>query len=268
VNTTDELVASLEARIESLTHRIQVLQKDQELSVQVEKEAAIGRLARGVAHEINNPLQGVLGFVQLMIRSLKNGDLDRDLALDNLDRIESSALRCKRIVDALLDFSTREEGDPFPLDILGLLELNLVLFRNDLDLKKATIEVIGADRPVVVMGNPSQLARGLFNVMANARDAVLEGGHIRVEVTQDSSRVKISIFDDGPGISEENLTRIFDPFFSTKEVGEGTGLGLCAARGIFQSHGGDVRVHNVEQGGTRVDILLPLYAGPPDGTSP
>lgn len=268
MNIADDHVNSLEARIESLTQRVQELQKEQELSVQVEKEAAIGRLARGVAHEINNPLQGVLGFVQLLIRNLKSGDLDRDQALDNLDRIESSALRCKRIVDALLDFSTREEGDPFPLDILGLLELNLVLFRNDLDLKHATIEVIGADHPVVVMGNPSQLARGLFNVMDNARDAVVEGGHVRIEVTLDSSRVKISVVDDGPGISEENLTRIFDPFFSTKEVGEGTGLGLCAARGIFQSHGGDIRVHREEAGGTRVEILLPLHADPRDQTSP
>ena len=251
----------LEAQIDELSARIQELQKEQELWVKVEKEAAIGRLARGVAHEINNPLQGVLGFVQLMIQKFKEDDLDRDQALQSLEWVENSALRCKRIVDALLDFSSREEGHPRVIDIMGLLELNLVLLEHELKHKRVELVVETPGTPVAVRGNPSQLTQGLFNILANARDAVATGGRIRVEVTADEDHVLVAVCDDGPGIPRENMQRIFDPFFSTKGVGEGTGLGLCAARGIFRVHGGDVRVDGNKPGGTRVEVALPRYQG-------
>jgi len=257
-NKADQ-IQRLEAQVKTLSERIQDLMKEQELWVQMEKEAAIGRLARGVAHEINNPLQGVLGFVQLLIKKLNSSGFDRKLALQNLEWIESSALRCKRIVDALLDFSSREENDSRVIDILGLLELNLVLLRNDLESKDILLEVNSLSVPVVVKGDPGQLTQGIFNVLANARDAVSPGGRIGVDVVTRPGQVLISVSDDGPGIPEENLMRIFDPFFSTKEVGQGTGLGLCAARGIIRAHNGDIQVGNQEGGGTRVEVSLPLH---------
>jgi len=232
--------------------------------VQIEKEAAIGRLARGVAHEINNPLQGVLGFVQLLMHKVKLNELDRDLALRNLEMIENAAMRCKRIVDALLDFSAREDGAPRVIDVLGLLELNLVILRHELDLKEATLEFVKPEHPVTVRGNPSQLSQGLFNVLANARDAVNQGGEVRVEAKIEAGNVVITVSDDGPGIPEKNLKRIFDPFFSTKDVGEGTGLGLCVTRGIVRVHGGDIQIENHDAGGTRVKVILPRYRETPD----
>jgi len=232
--------------------------------VQIEKEAAIGRLARGVAHEINNPLQGVLGFVQLMIHKARADELDRDLALRSLEMIENSALRCKRIVDALLEFSTREEGAPRVIDVLGLLELNLIILRHDLDLKEVALEFVKPDHPVTVRGNPSQLSQALFNVLANARDAVSQRGSVRVEVRVEEAEVVVTVSDDGPGIPEKNLNRIFDPFFSTKDVGEGTGLGLCVTRGIVRVHRGDIQIENHDAGGTQVRVILPRYRETPD----
>jgi two-component system NtrC family sensor kinase len=262
INTpqTSDRIRELQAQVERLSARVRTLQREQELWVRVEKEAAVGRLARGVAHEINNPLQGVLGFVQLLIRKVKAHELDEDQALQSLEWIEASALRCKRIVDALLDFSAREEARPRVVDVIGLLELNLVLLRHELTAKRARLETMLPPQPIPVEGDPGQLTQALFNVLANARDAVGDGGRIRVEVALDPERVIVAVSDDGPGIPAEDLNRIFDPFFSTKEVGQGTGLGLCAARGIARVHGGDIRVAEAEAGGTRIELELPRHA--------
>lgn len=256
-----DYVRALEAQIASLGERLDELRREQEVWVRVEKEAAIGRLARGLAHEINNPLQGVLGFVQLMMQQAKAGTLEPSAVVDKLAWIETSALRCKRIVDAVLDFAERGEREARPLDVLGLLELNLVLLRAELGAKGASLDYESPGEPIVVRGDAVPLAQALFNVLANARDAVGEGGRVAVAVSTDDVDVRIEIVDDGPGIPSEDIERIFDPFFTTKAVGEGTGLGLCAARGILRLHGGDLAVESPTGGGARVTLLLPRAHG-------
>ncbi len=250
-------VRRLEEQVATLGERLDALRREQAMWVRVEKEAAIGRLARGLAHEINNPLQGVLGFVQLMIQQARAGTLEPSAIEEKLAQVESSALRCKRIVDAVLDFAGRGEGEAMHLDLVGLLELNLVLLRAELEAKDASLDYDTPGAPVVVRGEPAPLAQALFNVLANARDAVPSGGRVAVAVTVDGLDARIAIRDDGPGIPAEDLERIFDPFFTTKAVGEGTGLGLCAARGILRLHGGDLLVESPTGGGATVTLVVP-----------
>lgn len=259
-NDSDEnRLERIEARARRLAEEVHRLRRDRDLSVQMEKEAAVGRLARGVAHEINNPLQSVLGFVQLLIQETRErGGHSGPESLAHLERIEESALRCKRIVDALLDFTRQSAGQPTAIDLLGLLELNLVAVRRTIEDNGARLVVRGDVGPCPVEGDPGQLTQALFNVLANARDAVADGGCVEIEIEIVAGRVVIAVCDDGPGIAEDDLARVFDPFFSTKDIGDGAGLGLCAARGILRAHGGDIRVASSPEGGARVELSLPL----------
>jgi len=223
--------------------------------IQSEKMAAVGLLAGGIAHEINNPLSGILAFAQLALRQTEEGSqLQEDIR-----EIETSALRCKKIVENLLEFS--RQSSPEERSEQNLNEL----FQRILPLLKIQVKETGAslttdfdtDLPKV-LANGNQLEQVFLNLTSNACHALARGGQIRIRAALgDGGWVRIDFSDNGCGIKKENLPRIFDPFFTTKQAGMGTGLGLSITYSIIQDHGGRIEVDSRESEGTTFRIFLP-----------
>jgi PAS domain S-box-containing protein len=243
-----------------LRPRLKMEKKLQETHVQLvssEKMASLGKLAAGIAHEINNPLGGILIYSSLMMEDLSEGDSKRQ----DLARIVQEASRCKEIVKSLLEFARQTEPRMEPTDVnraitddLFFLE-NQALFHN--------IRIIKKLDPLLpfVRGNAGQLKQVFMNIVVNAAEAIHGSGTLTITTSKSQERntVLIEFTDTGEGIPEENLTRIFDPFFTTKDVGRGTGLGLATSYGIVEGHGGKIGVKSQVGEGTTFTIELPVY---------
>ena len=243
-----------------LRPRVMMERKLEETHLQLvssEKMASLGKLAAGIAHEINNPLGGILIYSSLMMEDLPEGDSKRQ----DLERIVQEAGRCKEIVKSLLEFARQTEPRLEPTDInraitdgLFFLE-NQALFHNIQILKKLD--------PLLpfVRGNAGQLKQVFMNIVVNAAEAMRSSGTLTITTSRSHERktVFIEFADTGEGILEENLTRIFDPFFTTKDVGKGTGLGLATSYGIVEGHGGKIGVNSKVNEGTTFTIELPIY---------
>jgi two-component system NtrC family sensor kinase len=225
--------------------------------VETEKMAAVGQLAGGVAHEINNPLAGILTFAQLMKRDAGRSGQD----LDSLQLIEESALRCKRIVESLLQFSRRsQEGERRPFDLNRCVEDAAFLFRAQL--KKAphaTLRVQTEPELPQVIGDTGQMAQVALNLLQNALYALMgDQGTLTVTTGRRDTHVFFSVQDTGAGIESSVLPRIFEPSFTTKPPGEGTGLGLAIAYRIVQDHGGRFEIQTRIGEGSTFTVLLPI----------
>lgn len=243
-----------------LRPRLAMEKKLQQTHVQLvssEKMASLGKLAAGIAHEINNPLGGILIYSSLLMEDLREDDPKRA----DLERIVQEAGRCKEIVKSLLEFARQTEPKMEPTDInraitdgLFFLE-NQALFHN--------IRIIKQLDPFLpfVRGNAGQIKQVFMNIIVNAAEAMHGNGTLTITTTPSPDRkmVFVEFTDTGEGIAEENLTRIFDPFFTTKDVGKGTGLGLSTSYGIVESHGGKIRVKSKVGEGTTFTIELPVY---------
>ena len=244
-------------------HDEQILETSERKLVQSEKQASIGRLAAGVAHEINNPLTGVLTFTHMLMR---RDDLPEDTEED-LKQIADATERVREIVKGLLDFSRQTELKPQLTDVNQLIKDTIILTGNQA-LVKGVILCFNPkeDLPKRTLDR-SQIESVLVNMLINAIDATDKGGHIVIttglsfpkELKPYSYRgIEIKVSDTGCGIPEENLNKLFDPFFTTKEVGKGTGLGLAVSYGIIEKHGGHVHVKSKVGEGTTFTIWLPL----------
>ena len=221
--------------------------------------SSIGELAAGVAHEINNPLTSVLGFSQLLMSE----DLPPAVRGD-LEIIHSEAARAAKIVQNLLSFARRPEPTKMYLDVTSVLDRALDM--KSYDFQVGNIRVVRAYSSSVpnTMADDQQLIQVFLNILTNAEQAMrqLRGrGQLVVRTTSTSKGIKISISDDGPGISAAHLSRIFEPFFTTKVVGEGTGLGLSISHGIVRQHGGEIWADSKNGEGTTFHIELPIAGG-------
>jgi signal transduction histidine kinase len=224
--------------------------------VNSEKMASLGKLAAGIAHEINNPLGGILIYSSLMMEELRGADSTKQ----DLEKIVQEATRCKDIVKSLLEFSRQTEPKMEPIDInkaitdgLFFLE-HQALFLN-IDIAKNLAPVLPG-----VRGNAGQLKQVFMNIIVNAAEAMHGSGTLTITTTlsQDQKAVWVDFVDTGEGIPRENLSRIFDPFFTTKELGKGTGLGLSTSYGIIDAHGGRIDVKSQVGKGTTFRIELPV----------
>ncbi len=225
--------------------------------VETEKMAAVGQLAGGVAHEINNPLGGILAFAQLMKREKGRTPTD----LESLALIEESALRCKRIVDSLLKFSRRSRvEDRRKFDLSKCVDDAALLFRAQLkSAPKAKLEVNLPEDLPQVYGDPGQLGQVVLNLLQNALYALPEReGTLRIESGHDAERCWFRVIDTGVGIPSEHLPHIFEPHFTTKPPGEGTGLGLSIAYRIVEDHGGAFDVESEPGKGSTFTVYLPV----------
>ena len=208
-----------------------------------EKMSAVGQLAGGVAHEINNPLGGILAFAQLMSRE------DRSAAdLENLKMIQDAANRAKRIVESLLRFSRRPRpAEKGPVALAQVCDDALFLLSSQL--KGGKVEVVREYHPVTALGNHNQLEQIVVNLLVNAFQAMEGVGQVHIGVGPGGpGRARLSVADSGPGIPDDVAKRIFEPFFTTKPEGQGTGLGLSICYQIAEEHGGTIRLEHAEQG--------------------
>ena len=239
-----------------LDSKMREIQQMQSQLVESEKLAAIGKLAAGVAHEINNPLTGIMGFAELM---LKSNDLSSNHRED-LQSILEQSQRCRRIVQNLLQFSRRKKGNYETVDLGSLLDAGLQLMKYDLTRSNITVEKRFPDDLPAVQGDMGQLEQVYLNLITNARQAMegKEGGLLKISAAREADKVVVRFEDNGCGISPENLGKVFDPFFTTKEVGKGTGLGLSISYGIIQQHHGILRVESQIGKGTVFAMTLPI----------
>jgi len=226
---------------------------------QSEKLAAIGRLAAGVAHEINNPLTGVLTFAHLL-REKENMD-EQDQS--DLNLIINETSRASEIVRGLLDFARERPTAKEPLDINDAVQRTVRLLGNQKAFQQINIvENLSDDLPRVD-GDVNQLQQVLLNLSLNACEAMPGGGTLLVSTSAEDGNVQVKVTDTGCGIKKEHLGEIFDPFFSTKPVGKGTGLGLSVSYGIVRQHGGELEVESEEGNGTTFRIVLPAAGSRP-----
>ncbi len=226
--------------------------------IQSEKLAAIGELVAGVAHEINNPLTGVVGYADLLA-----GNPDPQKTARMAGFIKQEAGRCVKIVQNLLTFSRRRDLALEPISINHVVRRAVELREYDLRTSGISLLVGLSPEPGFVLGDENHLVQVVLNLMANAAQAVSgRPGDRRLEIQTrwKGGWVEVSVRDNGPGIREEILPKVFDPFFTTKGVGEGTGLGLSISYGIVKAHGGDVRVESGPGEGSTFTIVLPVRA--------
>jgi two-component system NtrC family sensor kinase len=226
-----------------------------------ERQASVGRLAAGVAHEINNPLTGVLTYTHMLLR---RKDLNEEVRAD-LQTIVEATERVRKIVKGLLDFSRQTKPDREQVDVNRLISSTLALTENQALLKGVgMVFKPGQDLRMVNMDR-DQFQSVLLNMLINALDATKPGDSITVSTANspvkneaDQEGIEISIADTGCGIPPEHLNKLFDPFFTTKEVGHGTGLGLSVTLGIVQRHGGTIQVASEVGKGSTFSIWVPL----------
>jgi two-component system NtrC family sensor kinase len=217
-----------------------------------EKMSAVGQLAGGVAHEINNPLGGILAFAQLMSQEERDAD-----DAENLRLIQDAAMRAKRIVESLLRFSRRpRDEEKGPTELSQVLEEAIFLVQPQL--KEGRLEVVRAYAPAVAHGNANQLQQIAINLLVNAIQAMGNAGKLTVGCgPAGAARVKLWVADNGPGVRVEDAKRIFEPFFTTKPEGQGTGLGLSICYQIAEEHGGAIRLEPSEDRGACFVLELP-----------
>ena len=220
--------------------------------LQAEKMAAVGQLAGGVAHEINNPLGGILAFAQLMAQDERSAEDQESLRL-----IQDAAVRAKRIVESLLRFSRRPRQDERgEVDLARLAEDALFLTQSQL--KGTQVEVVRKLAPAHTVANGNQIQQIIVNLLVNALQALGKKGRISVATGLSSSgRAQLVVADDGPGVEPKLASRIFEPFFTTKPEGQGTGLGLSICYRIAEEHGGSIHYEPVPGGGASFVVELP-----------
>jgi len=222
--------------------------------VQADKLSSLGLLAAGVAHEVNTPLAVISTYAQLLAKQV-NGDESKAKLLD---KIAKQTFRASEIVNSLLNFSRTSSTAFEELDLNKVLHETLQLIQPQLS--KARIEAVEELNPSIglVKGNPGKLQQVFLNLMLNARDAMENGGRLTVSSTVSGEDVRISISDNGCGIPEENLAKIYDPFFTTKGAKKGTGLGLSITYGIVKEHGGSITVHSQPGAGSSFQLDFPV----------
>jgi two-component system NtrC family sensor kinase len=224
--------------------------------VESEKIASVGRMAAGVAHEINNPLSGILIYAELVKDNIKGNDE----VFGDIQEIIDQTLRCKKIVSDLLEFSRQSIGKASSFSLEKLISKCLNLLINQASFQNIDVRLdIDRDLPEMV-GDMGQLQQVFTNLFINAADAMEGKGRLEIKARYDSerSRFLISLADTGPGIPTEYRDKVFDIFFTTKPVGKGTGLGLSISQNIIKLHGGSIEFECPPEGGTTFNIELPL----------
>jgi len=257
---------TLEDRVEEKTRE---LRKAHDEVLHVETMASVGKMAAVVAHEINNPLSGILTYSKLLKKWVESDDVSnekQDEAIQCLNLIASESRRCGELVKNLLNFSRQAPMNVQPTDLNRVVQQCTMLLRHNLEIASVQLHETLAEGLPHLQCDPSQIEQVLVAVIVNAADAMPHGGNLWLEtrLCKDPHRVAITIRDDGSGIPPEVMPRIFEPFVTTKEHGHGTGLGLAVSRSIIERHSGKISVQSELGKGTIVTITLPA----PDRLAP
>jgi signal transduction histidine kinase len=249
----DRLVVDLRRQLEDRAHV-------ERRMIQASRSAAVGELAAGVAHEVNNPLTGVLGYAELLLEDLDATDPRRG----DVETIRAEALRARSIVRALRDFARPVAPSMERIDLADTVRRTVDLIRYPLERRGVTIEESSVTDLPELMADGQAIQQAVLNVLTNAGQAVADDGHVTVRLAAHAREAVIEIRDDGVGMGEEELAQAFDPFYSGRTEPPGLGMGLSVARGLIESHGGTIRLASGSGRGTTVAIHLPLDQGPGD----
>ena len=260
------LQETFKSMLASLQERDRRIRAENEIKLlQSEKQASIGRLAAGVAHEINNPLTGVLTFTHMLIQ---RKDIADDIRSD-LKAIAQQTERVRSIIKNLLGFSRQTEINPEPMDINRVVSTAVLLMKNQALAKGVTLQFKPGEGIPPLTLDANQMQSVMLNLLLNALDATKRGDSIMITTGIGTSGngatiqgVEIHVKDTGCGIPPEDLDKLFDPFFTTKEVGQGTGLGLAVSYGIVQRHGGNITVQSTVNEGSTFTVWLPIEYQP------
>ena len=261
----DILVSRFNDMVDRLQKAYDELEDAQKKLIQSEKLASIGTLASGVAHEVNNPLAGIMHCIS----RIKKYPDKRDEAEKYLDLMEEAAMKMEMVVKNLLDFARQPDYQKNEMDPKEALQNALSLASHRLEKENIAVSLNSCPHKVLIIGNKNQLEQVFLNLLINSIDAITErrnqsiefSGEIKVScgiMENDSKKFHIKIDDNGTGISDENLNKIYDPFFTTKPPGKGTGLGLSVSMNIISDHDGELEVQSESGSGTIVNITLPV----------
>jgi two-component system NtrC family sensor kinase len=266
LDNIDTATKELQNWSQQLEYKVQ--KKSEELAaaqnelIHVERIASLGKLSSSVAHEINNPLSGILVYNKLIYKQLNRDDFyhpKKEAILKNLKLIETETKRCGDIVKGLLDFSKKEQEDFVPCRLHQVLKETYNLMTHSIkiaDIKFTTDFRAGSDR---VNCSPNQIKQALVALLVNASEAIQEHGEIMIRTTNpDRDHIQVEIIDNGSGIAPHDLSHIFEPFFSTKSGSTGIGLGLSIVHGIVESHQGRIDVESEVGQGTTMYVIFPL----------
>ncbi|MFN3412544.1 MAG: ATP-binding protein [Thermoanaerobaculum sp.] len=255
---------TLEMRVEE---KAQELERAKDHILQVEKMASLGKLAAGVAHEINNPLSSVVTYAKVLIRRLQTHELSEECKenLRYLDAIVSEASRCGRIVNQLLSFARKKDGDFIPTNLNEVAEKAVFLVHHKLELSNVKpVMELQPDLPSVI-ADAGQVQQALMALLINAAEAMAwTGGFVKVATAQADGGVLVVVEDNGPGMTPEVAARAFEPFFTTKSQG-GVGLGLSVVYGIVERHGGHIDLQTAPGAGCRITLFFPLVPATREG---
>jgi two-component system NtrC family sensor kinase len=260
----EEIVAWARTLSDRVDAKTRELKSAHDHVLQVEKMASIGKLAAVVAHEINNPLAGILTYAKLLEKWLKRGDLmaKREDAAQSLSLIAAESRRCGELVKNLLSFSRSAPMNVVPTDLNSVIDRSVRLVQHQMELKGIQWQLDLANDLPIIPCDPAQIEQVLLALIMNAIDAMPHGGNLWIKnwISSSTDEVEIEVRDDGTGIPPEILPQIFEPFLTTKETGQGVGLGLAVSRSIVERHRGRIDVRSELGKGTTFRICLPLEA--------
>ncbi len=266
LDNIDNATNELENWSKQLEYKVQ--KKSEELSeaqnelINVERIASLGKLSASVAHEINNPLSGILIYTKLIYKQLDNQDLPpekKESMLRQLKLIENETKRCGEIVKGLLDFSRKDQDDFEEKHLHEILHGTYDIMVHHIKIANISFLTDFSARTDLIYCNPGQVKQACVALLVNASEAVSENGEIIMRtLNPDDNTVRLEISDNGSGISPEDIPHIFEPFFSTKREARGIGLGLPIVHGIVQNHGAKIEVNSTVGKGTTIAINFPL----------
>jgi signal transduction histidine kinase len=251
--------AELSAAYQKLSEYTQKLKDSQEQLIQAEKLTSLGQLAASIAHEVNNPLSGVLTYAQLLTKKINSDKFSKETTLDYLSKMESELTRSTKLIRNLLDFARQSAPTLVETDLNEVVNRALELATHSARLSK--IEILKELEPSLpkLMADPSQLQQVFTNLILNAIQAMPEGGKLFLRTSLINNQLKMEVKDTGCGISPENMQKLFTPFFTTKKEVKGVGLGLAVSYGIIQRHRGKIEVQSREGAGSTFTVYLPLH---------
>ena len=258
----EDIVAWAETLEDRVEQKTEELRHAHDHMLHVEKMASIGKMAAVVAHEVNNPLSGILTYAKLLRKWTASGQVareKRDEAVECLELIASESRRCGELIKNLLTLSRTAPMNLELIDLHGVVDRCLLLLRNPLQLDGIQVQLDLPESLPRVKCDPAQMEQVFLALMTNAMDAMPHGGNLWLQAQFHAKRdeIEIRVRDDGTGIPPDVLPKLFEPFFTTKDSGHGVGLGLAISRGIVERHGGHIEVQSAPATGTTFTITLP-----------
>jgi two-component system NtrC family sensor kinase len=258
----DELAAFTRQLEEKVEQRSRQLDAARTKLIHSDRLASLGQLAASVAHEVNNPIGSVINLTMLLRRIMGSGGIPPGREEEfrrHLQRIEEETTRVGRIVSDLLSFARRSKPQRDPSDLNAIVGKTVDLLHHKLDLAGVDAKLDLDPAPAAVPCDRSQIEQVVINLVMNAAEAVGKGGKVVVRTRQEPGSALLEVEDDGPGIPEDVLPRIYDPFFTTMDAGKGVGLGLAVVYGIVEAHGGSIDVDSRAGEGATFTVRLPMH---------